>query len=102
MWGYHFRDEDDVQAPSAAAELWRSLASWFPEELAAWLESGGYLPPPRRPSGIGALLQDMRWVLRHNEEADNTPSRRNCRLVLKKSVSGFFKQLFRLELAARR
>jgi hypothetical protein len=60
--------------------------------------AGGELPPPERPEGLEAVLQDMKWVIRHNAQADHTEAHRNWRRLLGEDLKRFFRLLTRLEL----
>jgi hypothetical protein len=42
-WGYQHRHDDRAAPPTAGAGLWRHFASWFPDEVGAWLEDQGML-----------------------------------------------------------
>jgi hypothetical protein len=42
----------------------------------------------------------MRWVMRHDKEADTTALQRNCRCWMETDIKGFMRNLERLEREA--
>jgi hypothetical protein len=97
QWGYVNYDVDDPP-PTQGARLWQLFARCFPEEVRAWLTSRGQLQG--KPPEFHDSLAAMRWVMRHDKEADTTALQRNCRCWMETDIKGFMRNLERLERKA--
>ena len=95
VWGYVYHDTDCEPPPTQGARHWQLFARCFPDEVGAWLKSGGRLES--KPGEFDNLRGAMRWVMEHDKEADTTALRRNCRRWFEKDFKGFLRGLVRLE-----